>query len=478
MWISAKLALIEVLRGAIVMVNVFSGNNALVINTVESYWDSVTSFLQKGSLNPAVYHSWIAPLTPYDMDERSFTLTTKSKHVKTTVSTRYSDKISGAFGVVFGKEYEINILMEDEVQLLKTQGNEKTSSPKPSKEALNAANLNPKFTLESFVRGKCNEFAYAASQAVAEHPGGRYNPLYIYGDVGLGKTHLMHAIGNHMLENNPDAKILYTSSENLVNEFVYAIRHNKNEAFREKYRMVDILMVDDIQFLSDKDGTQEEFFHTFNTLHSEGKQIVLTSDKPPSELKSIEDRLRSRFNSGLSVDISLPDLETRTAILLHKVEAERIQIDQEIINLIAKYIQSNIRELEGALNSVTARSRLTGAKCTLEFAMSALEDMIKQEEQREINEQYIQEVIAGYFNITTAEITGNRRNADLVHARHIAMYICRMLIPKPLKAIAKEFGGRDHSTVSHAVEKMDAKIIKDKKLKKEIDDLVIKIKGE
>jgi len=288
----------------------------------------------------------------------------------------------------------------------------------------------------------------------------------------------MHAIGNHVVMSNPDAKILYTSSENLVNEFVGAIRHNKNETFREKYRNVDVLMVDDIQFLSDKDGTQEEFFHTFNALHSDGKQIVLTSDKPPSELKSIEDRLRSRFNSGLSVDISLPDLETRTAILWRKAESERLQVDKEIIDLIAKYIHSNIRELEGALNSVTARSRLTGTKCTLEFAMSALEDMIKQDEQREINEQYIQEVCAGYFGITLEEIKGSRRTADLVHARHIAMYICRMLVPKPLKTIAKEFGGRDHSTVSHAVDKMEAKIEKDKKLKKEIDDLVIKIKVE
>ncbi|MCL2854961.1 MAG: chromosomal replication initiator protein DnaA [Defluviitaleaceae bacterium] len=460
------------------MVNAFLGNNALIINDIKNYWESVVAYLGKGALNPAVFSSWIAPLTPHDMDENNFILTTKSEYIKSTVNSRYADKIAGAFRVVLGREYDVHVLLESEVQKPKPR---EAGQVKPAAVAVNTANgsnLIPKFIFDSYVKGKCNEFAYAASLAVADEPGGKYNPLYIYGDVGLGKTHLMHAIGNHVLTCNPNAKILYTTSENLVNEFVYAIRHKKNEEFREKYRLVDVLLVDDIQFLSDKDGTQEEFFHTFNALHNDNKQIILTSDKPPTELKSIEDRLRSRFGSGLSVDISLPDLETRTAILMRKVEAERLNVDQEIIELIAKYIQSNIRELEGALNAVTARSRLTGTKCTAEFAKSTLEEMVKQEERQEVNVQFIKEVVAGYFNISMAEMDSGRRTAEIIHARHIAMYISRMLVDKPLKTIGKEFGGRDHSTISHAVDKMIDKMDKDKNLKKEVDGLLKKIRDE
>ena len=341
---------------------------------------------------------------------------------------------------------------------------------------LNGTNLRSKYLFDTFVKGKCNEFAYAACMQVAESPGYSYNPLFIHGDVGLGKTHLMHSIGNHVLYNNPDAKVLYTSSENLVNEFVNSIRTKKNQEFRDKYRTVDVLLVDDIQFLSDKEGIQEEFFHTFNTLYNDNKQIVLTSDKHPSEIKSIEDRLRSRFNSGLPVDITMPDLETRTAILQKKAEMERIDIDQSVIAFIAKSIHSNIRDLEGALNTVTARAKLTGNKCTVEFAEKSLEEMIKQKERREVDVPYIQEVVAAYYGVSTEEILSGKRTADITYARHVAMYLCRMIIDKPLKAIGKEFGGKDHTTIIHAVDKITAKMEKEKNLKKEIGELERKLK--
>ena len=446
----------------------------LLLDNAENHWETVVAHMQQGTLNPAAFSSWIAPLRPHRIDDNSFTLIAKSEHVKATVSSRYAGKIAGAFRAVYSKEYKINIVLESEI-IEGEENNFKNLSHQPN---LEGTNLQSKFLFDTFVKGKCNEFAYAASLAVAENPGTLYNPLFIHGDVGLGKTHLMHSIGNLVLYNNPKAKVLYTSSENLVNEFVYSIRNKKNQEFRDKYRMVDVLMVDDIQFLSDKEGTQEEFFHTFNALHSSNRQIVLTSDKPPSELKSVEDRLRSRFGSGLPVDITMPDLETRTAILLKKAEIERVDIDMQVIDFIAKYIHSNIRELEGALNTVTARAKLTGSKCTVEFAEKSLEDMLKQKERREIDVFYIQEVVAGYYGITIEEMLSRKRTADIIYARHVAMYLSRMIVDQPLKDIGKKFGGKDHTTIIHAVDKITTKVETDRNLKREVEDLEKRIRAE
>ena len=437
--------------------------------TAQKKWDLVAIYMQQGSLNPAAFSSWILPLKPYKFDNETFTLIAKSEHVKSTVNTRYINKIAAAFRAVYGREYNIDIKLEDEV----SNHEEVVSTPKVD---LKDSNLTAKFLFDTFVKGKCNEFAYAASLAAAENPGTQYNPLFIHGDVGLGKTHLMHSIGNHVLQNNPNAKVLYTTSENLVNEFVNSIRMKKNQEFRDKYRKVDVLLVDDIQFLSDKDGTQEEFFHTFNTLHNLNKQIVLTSDKHPSELKSIEDRLRSRFASGLPVDISAPDFETRTAILQKKAEVEHLDIKSDVINFIAQYIKTNIRELEGALNAVAARAKLTGNVCTVDFAEESLSEIIKQRERRDVDVAYIQEVVSSFYNISTADMLGRRRTADIIHARHVAMYLCRMLIDTPLKTIGKEFGGKDHTTIIHAVDKITLNVEKDKALNKEIKELERKIR--
>jgi chromosomal replication initiator protein len=445
-----------------------------VLTNHENKWETVVEHMRKSSFNPAAFSSWIAPLRPYKADDRaenrSFTLIANNNHAKSTVNSRYKNKIEGAFKAVFGCEYKVNVVLERELQ-------NPENSRSVYRPEVKEANLSPKFHFDSFVKGKCNEFAYAASLAVAESPGAQYNPLFIHGDVGLGKTHLMHSIGNYVLLNDPDAKVLYTTSESLMNEFVHSIRTKKNQEFRDKYRVVDVFLVDDIQFLSDKEGMQEEFFHTFNTLHAGGKQIVLTSDKHPTELKSLDDRLRSRFGSGLPVDITTPDLETRTAILLKKAEIEAFDVDMQVINFIAKYIHSNIRELEGALNTVAARAKLTGKRCTVEFAEKSLEDMLKQRDRREVDVSYIQEVVSGYYGISTEEMLGKRRTADIIYARHVAMYLCRMIVDQPLKAIGKEFGGKDHTTIIHAVDKITANIEKNKNLKKEIGELERKLKN-
>lgn len=439
-------------------------------DSVEEVWSKVLEQVHESGFNPVAYSSWIAPLIPYSLDETNFVLLAKNNHVQSTVLSRYINKITGAAKQVLGRDLKVVVLLDSEV----SEG----SAPKIPEVSVSGTNLKSKYRFENFVKGKCNEFALAAAEAVAERPGSLYNPLFLHGDVGLGKTHLIHSIGNHVLHNDPKAKILYTTSENLVNEFVSSIRNRKNQEFRDKYRTVDVLLVDDIQFLSDKEGTQEEFFHTFNVLHSDNKQVILTSDKPPFELKSLEDRLRSRFSSGLTVDITMPDLETRIAILEKKAETERINVDSKVLYYIAKSVPSNIRELEGALNTVAARAKLTNAACTVEFTEQTLSDMINQRERREIDVEYIQEVVAAYYGVPADEIRGKKRLADYTHARHVAMYLSRMIIDKPLKNIGKDFGGRDHSTIIHACDKISAELEENKKLKKEVGELEKKIKGE
>lgn len=440
--------------------------NEIHIDDVCEIWAKASALLKQGNLNPAAFTGWISPLVAHSCQGSYFVLIAKNEHMKTTVNSRYIGKISSALTTVYKSPIEATVLLEaelDEVSIFVQPVVNNT--------------LNPKYVFKSFVKGKSNEFAYGAALAVAEEPGIRYNPLFLHGDVGLGKTHLMHSIGNFVQQSNPNAKILYTSSENLVNEFVASIRTKKNQEFRDKYRTLDMLLIDDIQFLLDKEGTQEEFFHTFNALHSENKQIVLTSDRHPFELKSLEDRLRSRFGSGLTTDITLPDLETRIAILEMKVEFEQMDIEKEVIYFISKHMSSNIRELEGALNTVYARAKLTKKKATLKFAEKTLEDMIYKEK-REVNVSYIQDIVSSFYNIDVSNIRGKKRNANIIYARHIAMYLSRMLVDSSLKEIGRGFGGRDHSTIIHACEKITGNLEKNKKLKEELAELERRIKQE
>jgi len=323
------------------------------------------------------------------------------------------------------------------------------------------SHLISKYTFDSFVVGGSNRFAHAAFLAVAEKPAHAYNPLFIYGGVGLGKTHLMHALGNYVTKNNPNSKIRYLSSERFTNEFITSIRESHTEDFRNRYRSIDVLLIDDIQFLAKKEGTQEEFFHTFNALHEAGKQIVISSDRPPREIPTLEDRLRSRFEWGLITDIQAPDLETRIAILQRKAKADGINIDEPVSYFIANQISSNIRELEGALIRVFAYSSLVNADITVELAEQALKDIIAKDSPRKITVSHIQKVVGDHYGLKIEQLKAKRRTKDIVLPRQIAMYLTRELTDLSLPKIGDAFGGRDHTTVIYACERINEEIKKD-----------------
>ena len=336
--------------------------------------------------------------------------------------------------------------------------------------------LNPKYTFESFVIGKSNELAHAAALATAENPGKAYNPLFLYGGVGLGKTHLMQAVGNYVLSQNRTAKILYTTSEKFTNELINAIQNNKNIEFREKYRNLDLLLIDDIQFLSNKERSQEEFFHTFNELYENSKQIVISSDRPPKDINPLEDRLRSRFEWGLIADISKPDYETRYAILRKKSQLENIVIDDEILSTLAFKIESNIRELEGTLNKMVARASLTNAPLTMQLAEQCISEL-QHSHTKAITIDYIQESVAKYYNIDKNDFNVSRRSNDIAFPRQIAMYLSKQLTGQPLTEIGKSFGGRDHTTVLYAINKIEAAMKSNPNTKMIVDNIKKTILG-
>ncbi len=320
--------------------------------------------------------------------------------------------------------------------------------------------------------------AHAAALAVAESPAKAYNPLFLYGGVGLGKTHLMHSIGHYILSQNPNAKVLYASSEKFTNELINSIKDDKNQAFRNKYRNIDVLLIDDIQFIAGKERTEEEFFHTFNTLYEDNKQIIISSDRPPKEIKTLEDRLRSRFEWGLIADIQPPDLETRIAILRKKAEIEKLVVPNDVILFIAKSIVSNIRELEGALNRIIAYSTLANKEITIDLASEALKDLMSADKPKTITTELIQEVVASYYNLKPEDLRSPKRTRNIAYPRQIAMYLCRKLTDLSLPKIGEKFGGRDHTTVIHGYEKIENEILEDFELKQTIEDLEKRITGK
>ena len=355
---------------------------------------------------------------------------------------------------------------EGDTDVIKDENNADSSA----EVELNKSTLNPKYTFDTFVVGNSNRFAHAAALAVAEAPATAYNPLFIYGGVGLGKTHLMQAIANEILLNNRNANILYVTSEKFTNQLINAIKDGKNEMFRNKYRNIDVLLIDDIQFIAGKETCQEEFFHTFNTLHDNGKQIIISSDKPPKDIKLLEDRLKSRFEWGLIADISNPDYETRLAILRKKAQLDNIIIDDEVLSDIATKIDSNIRELEGILNKLIANASLTNCQITIEMAEKAINDVVTKKD-KVLSLELIQETIAKYFNITVEELKGVKRSNDVTFPRQIAMYLCREVADMSFPAIGKDFGGRDHSTVLHAYSKVKYDYDNNPDTKDLIDDI-------
>ncbi|QSO50871.1 chromosomal replication initiator protein DnaA [Alicyclobacillus curvatus] len=331
--------------------------------------------------------------------------------------------------------------------------------------------LNPKYTFDNFVIGQSNRFAHAASLAVAEKPAGSYNPLFIYGGVGLGKTHLMQAVGNQVMQFNPGAKVLYLSSERFTNEFISAIRENKTGDFRNRYRTIDVLLIDDIQFLANKEQTQEEFFHTFNALHEAGRQIVISSDRPPRDIPTLEDRLRSRFEWGLITDIQPPDLETRIAIIQRKAKADGVQLDENVAYFIATQVSNNIRELEGALIRVVAYSSLVNADITVDLAEQALKDLLNQDVPRKITVTHIQKVVGDHYGLKVEELKAKRRTKEVVLPRQIAMYLARELTDMSLPKIGQAFGGRDHTTVLHACDRISSSMKNDAALQHTVQKL-------
>ncbi len=441
-------------------------------------WQQVLSVIHTKLSKPS-FDTWLKSTKALEFNETKLVICAPNNFAREWLESRYTKLIKMSVFEVLERQVEINFVLEDENQerfpaspQLQTQ-----KQPVSSNEETFTHILNPKYTFDTFVIGAGNRFAHAASLAVAEAPAKAYNPLFLYGGVGLGKTHLMHAIGHYILEHNPAAKVLYISSEKFTNEFINAIRDNRGESFRNKYRNIDILLIDDIQFLAGKDGTQEEFFHTFNALHEERKQIIISSDRPPKEIPTLEERLRSRFEWGLITDIQPPDLETRIAILRKKAKAENLDIPNEALMYIANQIDTNIRELEGALIRVVAYSSLVNEDITTHLAAEALRDIMPSNRPKVITVQDIQEKVGHFFGVRMEDFKARKRTKAVVFPRQIAMYLSRELTDLSLPKIGEAFGGRDHTTVIHAHDKITDTLKKDQELYKIIHNLKGQIKN-
>ncbi len=442
-------------------------------NYLQTIWDQAREIM-RNELMTVSFNTWIETIDPVMIEGNIIILQTLSVLNRSVLETRYNDLIKNTIKHVTNQDYIIKYIIPEENTLEKN----KVSMEQEVNDLLESTNLNSRYIFNEFVVGNSNRFAHAASLAVAESPAKAYNPLFIYGGVGLGKTHLMHAIGHYILSQNKNAKIYYVSSEQFTNELINSIKDDKNEEFRNKYRTVDVLLVDDIQFIAGKERTQEEFFHTFNALYEANKQIIVSSDRPPKEIPTLEDRLRSRFEWGLITDIQAPDFETRIAILRKKSERDKVDVPNEVFEFIASKIKSNIRELEGALNRVVAYSTLTKREVDISLANEALKDLIASNKARKINIELIKATVAEYFNIKVDDFESKKRTRQIAYPRQIAMYISRELTDLSLPKIGEEFGGRDHTTVIHACEKINNDMSNDFDFKHRIDAIIKEIKGE
>ena len=416
----------------------------------------------------ATYNLFINDIEPVSFDGNKAVLSVRSEFVKNTLENRYLSLLQEAFRELLGFEVEIEFTLP-----------QKAPSPAPgAAQAAAAAGGNYAFTFENFIVGSTNKFAHAAAQAVAANPSGAYNPLFIWGGSGLGKTHLLHAIKSEVEKNHPDFNIVYVDGEKFTNEIISAIHDNTTTQFHNKYRAADVLLVDDIQFIGGKESTQEEFFHTFNHLHVSGKQIIISSDKPPKDIETLEARLRTRFEWGLIADISSPDYETRMAILRKKEELDGLQkyhISNEVMQYIATNVKSNIRELEGSLNKLIALHKLKNEEINIMLAAEALKDIVSPNKNRQITPELILEVVSEHFSVSIADLKSGKRNANIVNSRQIAMYLCRTMTDTPLKSIGIMLGGRDHSTVSHGVDKVTEDIKTNEALNNTIEIIKKKI---
>ncbi|MFT8872789.1 MAG: chromosomal replication initiator protein DnaA [Sporolactobacillus sp.] len=467
------------------------------MDNLNQVWDQALAAIKKKLSKPS-YETWMKEAKAQAINGQNVIISVPNQFSLDWLSEHYVTLISDILFSITGVHYSIQFLSTETLPEEKKAALTKktlTSSAKeqpffntpavpPQKstaqhvdDTTSNSMLNSKNTFDTFVIGSGNRFAHAASLAVAEAPAKAYNPLFIYGGVGLGKTHLMHAIGHYVIEHNPDARVVYLSSEKFTNEFINSIRDNKTIEFRNKYRGVDVLLIDDIQFLAGKESTQEEFFHTFNALHEEYKQIVISSDRPPKEIPTLEDRLRSRFEWGLITDITPPDLETRIAILRKKAKAEGLDIPNEVMIYIANQIDTNIRELEGALIRVIAFSSLNNTDITVELAAEALKDIIPASRPRTITIADIQIVVGEEYHLKLEDFSAKKRTKSIAYPRQIAMYLARELTDCSLPKIGEEFGGRDHTTVIHAHEKITKQLAADRALQQTINGLIDRLKS-
>lgn len=441
---------------------------------IDTIWDKVLTKLQT-KLTNASYDTWFSETKIKSLDNNQIVILAPTSFNADWLKKNYLNLIQEVIEETIGEHLNIKVI-SDEFDDSETDFQANKPTERPASQEILPSQLNTDNTFDTFVIGSGNRFSHAASLAVAEAPAKAYNPLFIYGGVGLGKTHLMHAIGHYVMEHKENAKVVYTSSEKFTNEFINSIKDNKTEEFRSKYRNVDVLLIDDIQFLAGKESTQEEFFHTFNELHQNHKQIVISSDRAPKEIPTLEERLRSRFEWGLTTDVTPPDLETRIAILRKKSEEENIEIPNEAMLYIATQIQSNIRELEGALTKVVAYSKLVNRELNSDLVAEALKDIIASSKPKKVTIQDIQEAVGAYYNIRLEDFSAKKRTKSIAFPRQIAMYLARELTDFSLPKIGEEFGGRDHTTVIHAHEKIRRELEHDNSLKSDLKNIEKDIK--
>lgn len=454
-----------------------------MIDRLKENWDAIKDTLKENyDISKVSYDTWIVPMEIHNVDNDQVYILADTKGIPNIldyIKKKYKQILEIVIEEKIGLHCNVIFVTSEDLEKRPNLTAEASNIVTPELNSYYAAvmnaNLNPRYTFDTFVVGSNNRFAHAASLAVAESPGTLYNPLFIYGGAGLGKTHLMQSIAHYILRNDPSVRVLYVTSETFTNDLIDSLKGKKNAEFKEKYRSIDVLMIDDIQFLIGKESTQEEFFHTFNYLYETGKQVIITSDKPPKDFTNLEERLRSRFSVGLPVDVSAPDYETRVAILHKKEETENTKISDDIINYIAENINTNIRELEGALNRITAFKRLSNKEITLNMAEDVLRDIINNHKEVTITVPLIVEVIGSHFGFEADELLSQKRNKDIAYSRQIAMYLCRQMTDLSLQQIGKELGNRDHTTVRHGIEKITEDLKNSQFLQDTIDVLQKKI---
>ncbi len=433
---------------------------------VEEIWDYTISYIRKDSNSYVGYNTYIKEAKPINFNNGVLKISVSTPLIKNMIELRYRDKIENSIAKITGKPGELEIIVgKEEIQEIKKEPEKETRAVSKS------SGLNPRYTFDNFVVGSSNEHATAVAMSIAKSPGQVNNPLFLYGNSGLGKTHLMHAIGNEILKNSPDTSVLYVTSERFTIDMINSLRDKNMESFRKMYRDIDVLLVDDIQFIEGKEGSQEEFFHTFNELHMNEKQIVLTSDRKPRDLVILEERLRNRFEWGLCIDIITPNYETRMAILKKKAESRNIVIDEEVLSYIAERIDSNIRELEGALSKIISYASISHKEIDIETAEYILRSILPDEDLIKITPEKVMESVASYYSINMSDIIGKSKQKCFALPRQIAMYLCKSLTELNYSMLARIFGNRDRTTIMYAVDKIAAAIKEEPNLKRDIENI-------